>query len=85
MKRCDCQGERIAGLCIHDWERRAHGEGALLRRSISLQERAERDRDEARSAAKEILLDSVSWDEPSYQRLCEGVWKAFPWLKTNGI
>jgi hypothetical protein len=43
------------------------------------------ERDEARAAAREILLDSVSWDEPAYQKLCDGVWKAFPWLKeANG-
>jgi hypothetical protein len=41
---------------------------------------AEEERDEARNAAREILMDSVSWDVPSYQKLAEGVWKAFPWL-----
>lgn len=39
-----------------------------------------RERDEARNAAKEILLDSVSWDEHAFRKLAEGVWKAFPWL-----
>ena len=38
------------------------------------------ERDEARAAAREILLDSVGQDDHAYRTLANRRWSIFPWL-----
>ncbi len=69
MTRCECQGERIAGLCIHEWEQRAHGEALLLRRSIDLHDETKRDISEARAEVARLQegLDLCSLECAEYR------------------